>query len=130
MSQRGDRGQRSAAEWTAFAAASVVLSIVVGLLAADLAGTREGIQLTVQVEGSSTTEAGGVHVPVRVANTGDEAAADVLVRAELIVGGTTTDGELAVDFLAGGASEDLVFVFPADPRDGELTLRVVGYRRP
>jgi uncharacterized protein (TIGR02588 family) len=130
VSSRGGRGQRSAAEWTAFAAASVVLAIVVGLVAADLVGTREGVQLTVQVTGSSSAEAGGVHVPVRVANTGDEAAADVLVRAELTIDGTTTDGELLVDFLSGGASEDLVFVLPAHPDDGDLTVRVVGYRRP
>jgi len=123
-------GGRSAAEWVSFAVACLVLALVVGLIALELRGTAAPAAPTVELAGSPIEEADGFHVSVEIRNEGDEAASDVQVIATLTIDGEPTDGDLTVDFLAGGASEELVFVFPDDPADGELELRVAGYSTP
>ena len=65
-----------------------------------------------------------------VTNDGDATAADVQVTAELVVDGTTTTADQVIDFLPGGAEEELVFVFDDDPDAGELTVVVSGFSVP
>lgn len=124
-----DERQRSTAEWVAFAVSCLVLGAVVALISVDLLTGERGVKLSVEVTGSNP-HGDEVHLSVRVENTGDEPVADVQVVAELTVGEETTEADLVVDFLAGGASEELVFVFPSDPAEGDLSLRVAAYRRP
>lgn len=123
-------GGRSAAEWVSFAVACVVLAAVVSLIALEMRGTEAPAAPLVEAAGAVTEEADGFHVPVEIRNDGDAAASDVQVIATLTIDGEPTEGDLTVDFLAGGASEELVFVFSEDPADGELELRVAGYSTP
>lgn len=123
-------GGRSVAQWFSFAVACVVLALVVGLIALELRGSEAPAAPVVEPAGAPTEEADGFHVPVEIRNEGDEAASDVQVVATLTIDGKPTEGDLTVDFLAGGAGEELVFVFPEDPADGELELRVASYSRP
>lgn len=123
-------GGRSPAEWFSFAVACVVLALVVGLIALEMRGTEAPAAPVVEPAGAATEEADGFHVPVEIRNEGDEATSDVQVVATLTIDGEPTEGDLSVDFLAGGASEELVFVFPDDPADGELELRVASYSTP
>jgi uncharacterized protein (TIGR02588 family) len=47
-----------------------------------------------------------------------------------VIDGESTEGDQSIDFLAGGETEDLVFVFDDAPSDGELTVAVSGYGVP
>jgi len=123
-------GGRSAAEWVSFAVACLVLALVIGLIALEMRGDEVAAAPVVEPAGTAAEEADGFHVPVEIRNEGDEAASDVQVIATLTIDGEPTEGDLTVDFLAGGASEELVFVFPDDPADGELELRVASYSTP
>lgn len=118
------------AEWVSFAASCLVLATVVGLLAADLRGEGSPAAPVAERSGPAISRPDGFHVPVEVRNEGDAAAADVQVVATLTIDGQDTEGDLTVAFLAGGATEELVFVFPDDPAEGELELRVAGYGDP
>ena len=63
-------------------------------------------------------------VLVRVTNHGDRTAEAVQVLAELSrKGEVIEDGEQSVDFLAGGESQELQFVFSEDPSKAELEVR-------
>jgi hypothetical protein len=52
------------------------------------------------------------------------------VVAELTIDGATSSGDQVVDFLGGGESQELTFVFADDPADGELVINVTGYAKP
>lgn len=122
---------RSAAEWITFGVALLLLSVVVGLIVAQIPGEHTPPAPTVTRAGAIREAKGSFFVPVEVENTGDATAQNVQVLATL----TTADGqEIAadqvVDFLAGGEVEQLEFVFEEDPSEGELELSVSGYGVP
>jgi uncharacterized protein (TIGR02588 family) len=71
------------------------------------------------------------YIPFEVANSGGRTADAVAVRAELYLGDELVEeAEQAFDFLSGGEAEEGAFVFTRDPSEGELRLRVAGYRLP
>jgi uncharacterized protein (TIGR02588 family) len=111
-------------------ASAAILGVVVGLLvilafrAADPAAPAAG------TPGPARQEGGQFLVPVEIVNHGDLAAAEVQVVAELTIGGTTTTGDQVVDFLGGGETQQMTFVFADDPADGELVITVTGYADP
>lgn len=127
---RRQEGGRSNAEWITFAVSCLVLAVVVVLVGLELRGPEHPAAPVARIAGTASEHADGFHVPVEVRNEGDEAAADVQVAATLTIDGEATDGDLTIDFLAGGATEELVFVFPDDPATGELELRVASYSAP
>lgn len=123
-------GGRSAAEWTTFAASCLVLLVVVGLIVAQMFGTSTPPAPVAEIRAPYREEAGGVHVDVRVINRGDETAANVQITATLEIAGETSTADQTIDFLAGHATQHLVFVFADDPADGTLTVAVTGYSLP
>ncbi len=124
-----DRG-RSTAEWTTFAASCVVLLVVVGLIVGQMASTSTPPAPVAEIRTPYRVEAGAFHVDVEVTNRGDETAANVQVTATLEIDGEETNADQTIDFLAGHATQHLVFVFADDPGDGTLRVLVNGYSIP
>lgn len=126
---REDESGRSPAEWVTFAVALVVIGIVVALVAVEIPKSKTP---PAPVAEPGVIEARGDRyvVPVLVHNRGQRTATDVQVQATLTVDGEEHEGDLLVDFLSGGESEELEFVFEDDPTDGELEVRVTGYGLP
>jgi uncharacterized protein (TIGR02588 family) len=51
--------------------------------------------------------------------------------AELQMNGDVEEtGDLQIDFLSSGEKEEGAFIFRSDPRQGQLTIRVAGYKLP
>ena len=73
---------------------------------------------------------GQYFVPVEIVNRGDLAAAQVQVVAELTIGGNTISSDQVVDFLGGGETQGLTFIFADDPAEGDLTITVAGFAEP
>jgi len=109
---------------------AVVLAVLAGI--GSLMLDRGPGELRFTLTMADVTAAGDEHhVRVRVRNDGPRTAENVQVVAELrLPGQEPSEGEQTVQFLAGGAEEELVFVFADDPADGELTLRVASYTLP
>lgn len=124
------RGGRSTAEWVTFAASCLVLVVLVVLVASSMSEHPAPAAPTATVAGPVEEQGDGFHVPVEVRNEGDDAAADVQVVAELTIEGEPTESDVVIDFLAGQESDEVVFVFPDDPADGELTVRVGSFAQP
>ncbi len=121
---------RTTPEWVTFAAACVVLLTLVGLIAGQLFGDREPADPSATVAGDVDPRGSRFHVPVVVVNDGDATAAEVSVVAELTIGEQVLAAQQTIAFLAGGATEDLVFIFDDDPAGGELVVRVDGFTEP
>ncbi|MBW3537843.1 MAG: TIGR02588 family protein [Actinobacteria bacterium] len=117
--------KRNRAEWITFIASSAVVAAVVVVIVFIWANGSAPAVLTATIEGPPTQRDGQFVVSVKVENQGDVSTADVQVVATL---GGEPHGEQLVDFLSGGESVELAFVFPEDPAG--LEVRVVSYRDP
>jgi uncharacterized protein (TIGR02588 family) len=125
-----ERQGRTTAEWVTFAISCAVLLVVLALVVVQLVGEHDPAAPEAHRVGPVRVVAGQHFVEVAVTNEGDATAANVQVNASLVIDGETTEGDQTIDFLAGGETEDLVFVFDDDPADGELTVAVSGFGVP
>ena len=125
------RASRSRAEWASFALASAVVLAVAGAIGALWAQPARPPDLTVTVIGEPRPIGSSTYVTAEVANQGTETAQDVQVVAEVTRAGEPIQvGEQVVTFLAGGASERVVFVIDARLARRGLTLSVDSYTEP
>jgi uncharacterized protein (TIGR02588 family) len=121
---------RRAPEWITFGLSVAILLALVGLIARDLAVDEKPANPVATVVGAPR-QLGDQHlVTVKLENRGDATALQVQVLATLTVGDDEHDAEQSVDQLAGHASEEIELVFPANPADGDLQVRVGGFQHP
>jgi uncharacterized protein (TIGR02588 family) len=131
MSGRGERERRGVAEAVVFAIASGVLLAVAGAIGWLWLQSRDPAMLSVSRTEVSRRADGRSYVSAEVANDGDETAEAVQVIAEWRVDGeVVADGEQIVDFLSGGESQEVVFVFDDLEPEAEIVLRVASYAVP
>ena len=117
--------KRNRAEWTTFlASCAVVAVVVVAIVFVWLSGAADP-QVTATVQGAPVQRDGQFIVDVTVKNGGDKSVADVQVSASLA---GKPHADQLIDFLSGGESADLVFVFGEKPAD--LEVEVVSYQDP
>ncbi|HAA26407.1 MAG TPA: TIGR02588 family protein [Cyanobacteria bacterium UBA8553] len=123
---------RSAAEWTTFSIALLILAAIVGLVIYKWMTQKNQPPVLSITRSSEVREAPGqFYVPFSVKNTGGETAESVQVIAELRINGEVEEtGEQQIDFLASGETEEGAFVFSRDPRTVELSIRVASYKSP
>ncbi len=122
------RTSRSRAEWASFAIASAVLLAVAGAIGALWVQPSRPADLAVTVIGEPRRSGASTYVTVEVQNHGTETAQDVQVVAEVTDAGEPVQvGEQVVTFLAGSASERVVFVLDARLDLRGLTLSVDSY---
>ena len=117
------------AEWVTFVVAVAVVVVVVGLVAVEIPGSKTPPAPAVEI-GAVEERSGHFVVPVSVTNDGERTASDVQVVASLSIDGDELESDATVDFLSGGEVEELEFEFDDDPADGELEIRIGGYRVP
>ena len=125
------RVSRSRAEWVSFAAASAILLAVAVTIGVFWAQPSRPPELTATVIGEPRQDGSSIYVTVDVDNHGTETAQDVQVVAEVTEAGKQVQvGEQVMTFLAGGASERVVFMIdaPADLRG--LTVGIDSYAVP
>jgi uncharacterized protein (TIGR02588 family) len=71
------------------------------------------------------------YLPVTVRNVGGETGEEVRVRVALTdPSGHQEVGEVMIQFLAGGGSNDTVVSFGQDPRTGQIETGVVSFLKP
>ena len=122
---RAEQG-RSPAEWIAFGVASVVLLAFIGLiLYAWFFIPQVPPVLTIAQLGAIRHANGQFYVPFVIKNDGGRTAEAVQVIAELHANGQLVEDRVQqFAFVAGGETQQGVFVFRQDPRDGDLALYV------
>lgn len=118
-------------EWTALAVSVVALVAVVGFLVVDgIAdqGRPPQPQVTLH-EGKAYRVEGGWMLPATVTNGGDSAAEAVVVRGTATVAGAEEESEVTLDYLPAGTDVEVTFGFTDEP-DGDVSVRIVGFRLP
>lgn len=124
-----ERDARSPAEWITFAVASMVVAAVVLAIGIEIPGSKTPAHPVVHTA-DAVARGADFSVAVTVENEGQKTAQNVQVEASLDTGSGEETSDQVVAFLAGQASEELVFIFSSDPGEGRLRVRVTGFLDP
>ncbi len=132
MSTQSGSRSRSPAEWTTLGVVLLILTGLVGLLIwyAVRPTTEAAFQVTVETSAIAERE-GRFYVPLRILNTGDMTAEDVVVRVEVQRDGQPSEeAEVTLTFVAGGEEAQAVVIFKDDPRSGTIEAGASSYLIP
>lgn len=120
------------AEWVTFLISLALLASIVGLVLHSwrIESDRPPIlQLTGTTEIRAIEEQ--FYVPFTVTNAGGKTAESVQIIGEIQKNGQVEEsGEQQIDFLSPGEKQEGAFIFTENPREGNLVVRVGGYKLP
>jgi len=120
---------RSRAELISLVLSLMVLAIVLAVLMSGF--DRDDPARPVAVVSAVDTGADGSgRVTVEVTNEGDRAAAGVQISASLATSSGEESGDQSIDFLGGGETRTVVFLFTEDPTTGQLDVAVTAFAVP
>jgi uncharacterized protein (TIGR02588 family) len=112
-----------------FGVSAGIVTIVVGLLLSAWDATEPASFQT--THGPARASSGNFFLPVTVENTGDVAAADVVVVVKVVDGGTVVErAEQRLTTLSGNETEEVTFVFRRDPSPMSVQVGVASYTKP
>ena len=122
--------KRNAVEWAVLLVSIAGIVALVGVLVAEGIAESRPPDPEVRLRSAEARQATlGWIVPADVANGGDQAVEAVVLEATATVGGIDESSEIEVNFLPAGTTVEVAFAFSGQP-DGEVTVRLVGYRMP
>ena len=122
--------KRNVIEWAVLGISVLAIGALVITLVIEGLGETTPADPQVELRAADGYQAAlGWVVPATVTNAGDQAVENVVLEAEATVDGEPETSELDIAFLPGGSSVDIAFSFSAQP-EGEVTVRLVGYRLP
>ncbi|MGI8501959.1 MAG: TIGR02588 family protein [Hassallia sp.] len=132
MNQTEQRPKRSLAEWLTFSIATLILTVIIGLVCYTWVNDKNEPPILSVTNKQKIREVNGqFYVPFEIINNGGETAESVQIIAELKINSEIIEtGEQQIDFLSSSEKEEGAFVFRTDPRKGQLTLRVASYKSP
>ena len=130
MSRRARAGRHVAEVVTLVVSIAVVALLVAGVLYVQVArGDRlPAIDVTVSLD-EVRADGERFYLPVKIENTGDQAAEAVRVVVVQRVGERELEHELLIDYLAGRGSADATAVLTRDPRQAEVRVEVRSFLR-
>jgi uncharacterized protein (TIGR02588 family) len=117
-------------EWTVFGISLALILSVAGLLVyQEMTGGDSPASLVARAGEARDTPDGYV-VPVDVRNEGDTTAEEVQLEATLTWRDGVERGEAVLPLVPYRSDRRVWIAFSHDPRDGEIKVRVLGYREP
>lgn len=127
-----DDGAPPLSEWIAAAIGLLLVLACAGVLGWHAWQGEEGPpDPSLQVGGIDALPGGGFIVRLQVRNKGSQAAADLHVSGELRSGdGAPQRSQALIDHVPAGSSREAGLYFTQDPRQGRLSVRAEGYRKP
>jgi uncharacterized protein (TIGR02588 family) len=125
------RRERTKAEWVVFGLASAVILLLAGAIGWLWTQPYDPPNVTAERVGEARVLGTDSYVTTEVTNDGDETAEAVQVQAEMTVDGeVTAEAEQIVDFLSGGETEEVVFIFSDVPAGAEIEVSVASFKVP
>jgi uncharacterized protein (TIGR02588 family) len=124
--------KRTLAENVSFGISLLVLGLLVGLVVYQWVTKKDQPPvLSVTTDTQVRQAEGQFYIPFTVANTGGETVESVEIIAELNLNGKIEDiGSQQIDFLSDGETNSGAFILNRNPNQGELIVRVTGYKLP
>lgn len=122
---------KSSAEKVSFGLSLFVIGLAIALVCYTwVTGDNNPPQLTVQTQSSRQSQ-NQYYVPFKVTNSGGKTAESVEVTAQLTSPTWSPElGRQEINFLSRQESREGEFIFSHDPEQGNLVIRVAGYKLP
>lgn len=118
-------------ERVTFTVAVAILLALAGAIVFLWIQPRQPPSVTVAMVGDVRLVGSQRYLTGEVRNGGDETAEAVQVIGELTIDGeVVAAGEQFIDFLSGGETEEIVFIFDRAAPEAETSLRVASYKSP
>ena len=118
-------------ERVTFTVAVAILLVLAGAIVFLWIQPRQPPSVTVAMVGDVRLVGSQRYLTGEVGNGGDETAEAVQVIGELTIDGeVVAAGEQFIDFLSGGETEEIVFIFDRAAPEAETSLRVASYKSP
>lgn len=124
-----DGGGESLLEWIAAAIGFLLVAAGVWILVGPDAESRSPPDIRVEARAPETA-AGGWRMPIRISNTGGQAAEQVRVVAELESNGRRERREATATLVGPRSSEEVAVIFPSDPGAGRVAVWAESYGKP
>lgn len=126
------RPDRSTAEWVSFGISLAIVAAILAAIGYVWATGSDAADVTVVEVAPARQEADDrYYVDVTVRNVGGDTAEGIQVVSELTFPGEPpAEADQSIDFLSGDEETTVVFTYDRDPAEGELDIRVSGYRSP
>lgn len=121
---------RTGAEWLTFTVSALILLAVVAMVVVQIPKENDPPLPVARITSYGEERGSSYVVAVEVTNLGDATAENIQVTVSLETDQGPQEGDQTVDFLAGGESHELEFLFEEDPSAGKLDVRVSGYGIP
>ncbi len=122
--------KRNLLEWAVLAVSLLSIVVVVGVLVAEGLAEQRPADPRVELHADRARQGElGWIVPASVSNGGDEAVEAVVIEARADVGGADEMSTVEVMHLPAGTTVEIAFSFSDEP-DGEVSVRLIGYRVP
>jgi uncharacterized protein (TIGR02588 family) len=124
--------KRTLAENVSFGISLLVLGLIVGLVIYQWITKKDQPPVLSVTTDAQVRQAGEqFYIPFTVANNGGETVESVEVIAELNLNGKIENiGSQQIDFLSNGETNSGAFILNRNPNQGELIVRVTGYKLP
>lgn len=124
-------GRTPIAEWTAAGLGLAMTLAALGYSLWEGVTHKAGPPELAAEAGAAVATPGGFVTPVTVRNAGDETAAGVEIRGELVSPGRPPEERRTTfAYVPGGGKARGGLVFTQDPAGGRLTLSIEGYEEP
>lgn len=117
-------------EWSVFGVSAALIALVIGFLVFESATIGDALPDIEVRTGTPEARTGHFAVPLEVTNKGDQTAEGVHIEVVLRSGGKEERADLEIAFLPRRGSREAWVTFKADPRQGALEARVLGYEKP
>ena len=125
------RRARTTPEWVVFAIATGIILALAGAIGWLWTQPYDPARVTVQAVAPPRVEGRQSYISAEVTNHGDETAEAVQVHAAMTVDGVVlAEGDQTVDFLSGGKTEEVVFVFTDLATNAEIELSIASFKVP
>ena len=117
-------------EWAVFAASLALIGAVAAILVHQyVTGSHSPPSITI-TSGDAIETNGRFALPLEVRNGGDTTAEDVILEVTLSWAGGQERGEATLPYVPYRSHRRVWVTFSRDPRNGQLSSRIVGYREP
>lgn len=117
-------------EWAVFAMSTVLILAVTACLVWFALRNELGPPRLDAKTGAPEVQAGWIHIPVRVSNSGHRVAANVRVVVSGRLGAGIREGSFTIGFIPQGGTGEGVVTFQGEDVPVDLKCEVIGYETP
>jgi uncharacterized protein (TIGR02588 family) len=124
------RDEVSRYEWIVGAFGALTFLVLLGYFIRQAALPTTPARIETRVDSIRASQGGNFAVYFTASNRGGSSAAEVRLTATVHLAADSVSADATIARIAAGARQSGAFLFPRDPRQGDVRIRILSYQRP